>query len=150
MFNSKYKKQIEVPKGIKFTKPSRTKQSEKDATDINKILEKYKKTGILPNMILNDPTYGDFSEALTYQESLNTVLKAREQFDGLSASLREKFQNDPAKFLEFVHYSSDEELDKLGLLTKEASERLKEKNKPGPKEEKNTTGSGQSNDGKPS
>ena len=62
---------------------SRTKQSFKDECDINNILKKYNKTGQLPAMIKADPKYGDFSNSASYQESLNLVLLAQEQFSNL-------------------------------------------------------------------
>lgn len=88
---------------VKCTKEEkRTKQSEASACDINNIMKRYINTGRLPEYIKDNPQYGDFSAVSDYQESLNTVIKAREQFQMLPSSMREKCMNDPAKFLEFV------------------------------------------------
>lgn len=78
-----------------------TKQSFKDECDINSIVKKALKNGLLPDGNLN-PIYGDFSDVKDYQEGLNVVLRAETQFNSLPAHVRSKFDNDPAKFLEFV------------------------------------------------
>lgn len=107
---------------IKFEEETLTKQSFKDETDINNIVKQFNKTGLLPDMIKQNPKYGDFSDSSTYQESLNLVLFAQEQFNGLSSHIRERFNNDPAKFLEFASSEKNvEEMVKLGLATKNAS-----------------------------
>lgn len=99
-----------------------TKQSFKDECDINNILKKYETTGSLPSLILENPQYGDYSDVPTYQDALDTVMKAEEQFSALSSKLRDRFDNDPAKFLEFAdNPENKEELFELGL-TREGAE----------------------------
>ena len=100
---------------------SKTKQSFHDETNINKIMERYNKTGILPNLIKQNPKYGDFTEASTYQESLNTVLFAQEQFNALSAKIRNRFHNDPTELLKFVSDAKNlEEMYELGMAIRPA------------------------------
>lgn len=119
-FYTRYGTQRKV--AIKFADVSRTKQSFKDETDINNILKQYQKTGILPDMIKQNPQYGDFANPMDYQESLNLVLFAQQQFASLSSHVRERFNNDPAKFLEFTSNDKNaEEMVRLGLATKNAS-----------------------------
>lgn len=109
---------------------SLTKQSDMDSCDINKILAKYEKTGILPDMIKENPQYGDFSNPIDYQESLNIVIHAQEQFDALPALVRRRFDNDAAKFLAFASDERNlEEMGELGLLNPEATTRLAEAKK---------------------
>lgn len=76
-------------------------QSEKDACDINLIVDKYAKTGILPVMS-QSPTFGDVSNAPSFQEALEIVKNAENAFNSLDARVRREFDNDPAKFLSFV------------------------------------------------
>lgn len=96
--------------------PSLTKQAEKDACDVNLILNRFERTGVLPDMIRQDGRYGDFSDVGTYQEALNTVILAQEQFEALDAHVRDRFGNDPMKMLEFCSRSENlEEMVKLGL-----------------------------------
>ncbi len=101
------------------TGESRTKQSMRDECDINNIMKKYKKHGKLPELIKKNPQYGDFSNVNDYQESCNIVIKAKEQFDNLSSEVRNRFANDPSKFLEFVNKEENkEEMYKMGLAIK--------------------------------
>jgi len=100
---------------------SRTKRSEAKACDINLIMAKYQKTGQLPAMIQRQASYGDFSEAKDYQDALNTVLMAQEQFAGLPAKARDRFKNDPEEFLRFCSDPKNrDEMGKMGLLRAEA------------------------------
>lgn len=103
--------------------PTRTQQQFKAECDINNIMAKYKKTGVLPSLIKADPRYGDFSDVLDYQESLNIVMHANDQFAALSAKVRRRFDNDPAKFLEFTADPKNaEEMIDLGLATRKLPE----------------------------
>lgn len=78
------------------------KQADKAACDINNILKRYEKTGALPDMIRSDPQWGDFSDVPSFQQALEIVDKAEEQFAALDGPIRARFGHDPAKFLEFV------------------------------------------------
>lgn len=119
-----FRKRYDIPMKVQLDctnkeRPTgRTKQSFAEEADINNIMKKYKDHGILPDLIRQDPHYGDFSEVATYQESLNIVILAQEQFNGLSAELRGRFNNDPAKFLEFANDPANaQEMVDRGLAT---------------------------------
>lgn len=80
------------------------------------IMERYQKTGILPELIKTDPTYGDFSEPLDFIKAHEIVSRANEQFDALDAHIRGRFENDPAQFLEFATNPANlPEMRKMGL-----------------------------------
>jgi phage internal scaffolding protein len=97
----------------------RVKQAFKEETDINRIMKKYETTGVLPDMIKSNPQYGDFSNVTDYQQAMNTVILAREQFDGLSAKIRKRFNNSPEAFLAFVEDPENhQEMVELGLAQK--------------------------------
>lgn len=101
-----------------------TKQADLKDTDINALFKRFEKTGQLPDMIAREGRYGDFSEVPDFQEALGIVRLANEQFEALDASLRNRFENDPAKFLAFATDAKNEdEMAKLGLLNKEAMDR---------------------------
>nr|DAF45891.1 MAG TPA: Scaffold protein [Microviridae sp. ctkQD1] len=110
--------------GLKCEDPSLTLQSPKDETDINVIVERFGLTGQLPPDIAT-PQYGDFTNIPDFHAAMNAVAQAREMFGRLPAVLRAKFNNDPETY---VNFCTDEknirELKKLGLLNKEALERL--------------------------
>lgn len=116
--------QFERTDGIEFKDKTLAKQEFRDECNINNIMKRFQKTGILPDMIKENPVYGDFSEPLDYQEALNIVIAAEHQFMGLNAEIRERFGNDPKKFLEFCHNPENaDEMEKLGLLSEEAVEK---------------------------
>lgn len=96
--------------------PGPTVQSEKTNCDINAILDRFMKTGVLSGSRL-PPQFGDFSEVVSYQEALNRVAEAREAFMSLSPRVRSEFDNDPQKLMDFL---ADEDnrakAEKLGLL----------------------------------
>lgn len=116
-------------KGVSFEGTvSMAKQSHKAECDINNIMARYSKTGILPAMIRQNPTYGDFSDPVDYREGLHLVMRAQEQFGALPAAVRERFGNDPYKFLEFCSKKENvEEMATLGLLKEEAVKALEAK-----------------------
>lgn len=92
------------------------KQEFKAACDIGNIMNRYIKTKIAP-VVSGEPMYGDFSNAVDYKESMNLVIKAQNQFDGLPANVRKRFSNDPMEFLDFVNDDSNkEEMKRLGLI----------------------------------
>lgn len=103
-FNSRYSVTGEKP-GIEFTQPSQTLQSFKDDADINCIIARYENTGVLvdPSVpVSRTPNFGDFSDLPTYQEAQNVIIAAKNAFDSLSSKIRERFNNDPAAYFDFV------------------------------------------------
>lgn len=105
---------------------SRAKQSMKDECDINNIMSRYNKTGQLPGLIKREPQYGDFSDPITFQEACETVKRAEEQFAALPARTRERFGNDPQRFLAFTQDPQNiPEMETLGLFSESALQRIK-------------------------
>lgn len=112
-FHSAYSERVRH--SINFGKDSRTKQAHKDETDINQIMAKYIKTGVLEHANKYDGQYG-FATSHDLHSALNLIQTAQEMFDELPSSVRSKMDNDPAKFLEFVQDPENAgELYELGL-----------------------------------
>lgn len=104
-------------KGFTFTLPSRTKQSELEASDINNIMARYATTGTLTHLASGQPLYGDFSEVEDYQASLDKVMSAEEKFMSLPSDIRKKFDYDPQKMVEFIlNPNNREECIKFGFI----------------------------------
>jgi len=105
---------------------SRTRQSEKDNCDINKIMERFNRSGKLPTMQQSPPRYGE-AIATDYATSLNIVKQAQDSFRQLPADARKYFEHNPQRFLEAISNPSEEDkqkLVKLGLLVlREPSEK---------------------------
>lgn len=84
--------------------------------DINKIMAKYTRTGLLTHQREYNGQYGDFSQTVDYQTALNTVMLANEMFLELPATVRRKFDNDPGAFLAWADDPENiEEMRELGL-----------------------------------
>lgn len=95
---------------------SRTKKAMKDECDVNKIMKKYKTTGLITHVNQTKAQWGDFSDASDYQQALNSLINAQESFERLPAVVRKRFDNDPGKLLAFLDdESNNEEAIKLGL-----------------------------------
>lgn len=111
---SKYNRNY-IDEGIKCTiEEKRTKQHFTEECDINKILERHARTGMLPEQ--KQKQYGDFSNVPDYVTAYSIVQKAHDQFESLDAQVRARFHNDPSEFLEFAtNQSNGEEMVKLGL-----------------------------------
>ncbi len=96
--------------------PSAAKQSFKDECDINKIMAKYRKTGLIDHVNRYKGDYSNLERGFEYQAGLNMIIEAKDAFESLPAEIRTRFGNDPGEFLEFVHDpESVDELVALGL-----------------------------------
>lgn len=103
-----------------------TKQSDLKDCDINSIFKKYERTGQLPDMIVREPRYGDFSNVPDYQEAKQIIADANEQFEALDVNVRNRFGNNPEAFLAFATDPKNiDELEKMGLLKPEVVEARK-------------------------
>lgn len=99
---------------------SQTKQSDLKDCDINAIMKRYERTGLLPDLIAKNGTYGDFSDAPTLQEAFAITRHAEEQWANIDATVRNRFDNDPVKFAAFATDPNNvDEMEKMGLLKPE-------------------------------
>jgi len=100
------------------TGDSLTHQSFKDECDINRIMLKWQKTGMVEHANHFQGSYGDFTNVPTdYQEAMNQVINTQEMFSSLPSSIRKRFGNDPAAFLDFVEDPDNrDEMARMGLL----------------------------------
>lgn len=107
---------------IKTVGESMAIQSEKENCDINVIVRRFGVTGSVP-LPRKLPTYGDFSQIMDFRTALDAVREAEQAFEELPADIRDRFRNDPQRFVEFC---SDEknlnELRELGLARPEVPE----------------------------
>lgn len=108
--------------GLLCPEPTKTQQQFKEETDINTIVQRFGITGELPSDV-PVPQSGDFSDAVTdYQTALNLVIAADQAFMALPAQVRQRFNNDPARLVEFVSDADNrDEARKLGLLVPETA-----------------------------
>lgn len=99
-----------------FASIGRTKQSFKDECDINHIMARYMKTGVLDFVSKHQGRYGDVT-GMDFMFAMEQVSKANSLFHELPSSIRTRFENNPALFLDFVHDPRNEaEMHSLGLM----------------------------------
>lgn len=98
--------------------PSMTRQSEMDSCDIHNILKQFSQQGF--EQLVRDNAargqYADLTSLPEYQEALNIVLASQAAFAALPSQVRERFQNDPARFVQFLSDpANQDEAIRLGL-----------------------------------
>ncbi len=88
---------------------SKTKQSLAEESNINLIMERYTKTGIIDHVATYGATYADMPSLGDFHAAMNLVTEAQQMFDDLPAQVRSDFKNDPAEFLDFVTNPENED-----------------------------------------
>lgn len=103
--------------GLSCSDESKTDQSFVEECDINTIVREFGVTGQLPDQEYRPPLEGDFTEVVDYQTALNLVIQADAAFLSLPSATRERFNNDPAKYVAFASDpANEEEMRKFGML----------------------------------
>lgn len=107
--------QASLGSGLICAEPTMAQQQFKTETDINEIVRQFGITGQLPTDG-RMASYGDFSEVVDYHTAMNAVRSAQDAFMALPAHVRERFSNDPQRFVDFCSDDRNlEEARKLGL-----------------------------------
>lgn len=91
--------------------PSITQENFQDECNINLIMKKFEKHGIIDHLNKHQGDYGDFIGYPEYHESMNQVILASEMFMSIPSSIRADFGNDPSLFLQFAQ--NPENIDKM-------------------------------------
>lgn len=95
---------------------SRTKKEFVNDVNINNIIAKFKRDGTHPAFEKPSGFYVDLIDQPSYEEAMNRVVQAKNAFEDLPADLRERFNNSPEKFLDFIHDSKNhDELVNMGI-----------------------------------
>lgn len=101
-----------VPEG-----PSLTKQAMKDECDINLIMKRFERTGVITHNVQREAYFADVSDVPDFAQAVEVVRKADEMFSSLPAKLRLEFDNDAAKYVAFcADPANRERMKELGLL----------------------------------
>lgn len=99
-------------------KDSLTKQEFGKESDINVIVGRYVRAGV-PIMPDTQQVFADVSNFGQFGEVLQRIHAAEDAFAALPADVRSRFENDPAKLVEFVQDDANyDEAVKLGILEK--------------------------------
>lgn len=98
---------------------SKTIQSFRDECDINTIMSRYMKTGILDHVNRYQGSYEDVTDSFDYRDSIDRVRAAEAAFGSLPAAMRKRFDDDPATFLDFVADPANRDaMMEMGLIPK--------------------------------
>ena len=107
---TKFRRRVLTPVG----KITMTEQNHKAACDVNNIMARYTKTGVMEHVRAFEPVYSDTTTD-DYQNSMNVVADAKTMFEELPSSIRRHFGDDPSEFLEFCTTADDPVGDLQGL-----------------------------------
>ena len=108
--------------GLKCLDSSLTQQQFKEESDINTIVDRFMKTGHLPDPV-SMPQYVDYEGVFDFQSAMNVVRQADENFMRMDAKVRSRFHNSPQEFLEFfADPANTEEAVRLGLAVPQPKE----------------------------
>lgn len=114
-FRTAYGPRVSVP--LEFPEgEGRTKQSFKDECDVNQIMARFQRTGVLEFRNKFEAQYADVS-GVTFQAAMDTIARANHMFHSMPARVRDKFQNDPGRFLAWIQNPNHaDEARELGLM----------------------------------
>ena len=102
---------------LHFPDDGLTQQNFQEETDINNIMAKFAKTGLVDHVNRVAGSYGDFTTVQDYQLHLDQVMAAQTAFMELPATIRRRFDNDPAHLLAFIQDPKNrDEAVSLGLI----------------------------------
>ena len=105
-----------------FPGKSRTKVSEKNQANVNVIMQKYAKTGVITHLNTQQPRYG-FAPAMDFKTAADLVIATQNKFMELPSEVRKKFGNSAETFLEALEDpNSVQILSDAGLLDQPAEE----------------------------
>lgn len=114
-FRKPYSSRLRVQQS--FSLPSLTKQSFAAECDINLIVDRFRRTGVVDHVSSVQPQYLDCLNVTDYSDAIMAVREADDIFAALPSAVRRRFDNDPSLFLAaFEDPSMRDELTELGLL----------------------------------
>jgi phage internal scaffolding protein len=109
--------------GLSCDDPSLTQQQFAEESDINNIVDRFMKTGHIPNAA-SMPQYADYEGVFDFQTAMNVVRQADENFMRMDAKVRARFHNSPQEFLEFfANPDNAQEAVRLGLAVPHAKQK---------------------------
>lgn len=93
-----------------------TQQNHKKECDVNEIIRKYDRKGLITHISRFEAKFGDL-RGVDFKNAMDTVCEAQRHFQELPSEIRKRFQNSPEKLLEFMEDGNNrDEAIKLGLI----------------------------------
>jgi hypothetical protein len=101
------------------TGESMTQEHFKEETEILNIIRRHDRNGVIDHINKGSAIYGDFSEITDYRDMIHKLREADSAFAQVPSDIRKRFENDPAKFFNFVTDSANHDaLAEMGLVMK--------------------------------
>lgn len=88
--------------GIAFDRPSRTQEHFAPDCDVNRIMAQFLRTGQMTHLNPATPAYADLGDDISFRDAQAYVIEAEERFLTLPSKIRKRFDNDPARLLDFL------------------------------------------------
>ena len=96
-----------------------TEQSHKAMCDVNNIVAKYDKTGIITHVQKIEARFGDVT-GLEFRRAQDIYVNAQAMFDNLPANIKKRFNQNAGELLAFMENEENrEEAIELGLIKRE-------------------------------
>lgn len=112
---SAYTKRQPSKTNIKDFGESLAVQEQKESTDINNILKRFDKTGLIDHVNQNEAQYGEFAQ-YDLHHHMNTVAKIQSTFNELPATVKKQFNNSPQEWIEHLANPQNVEDMKDGVI----------------------------------
>lgn len=108
---------MKSPLTLKEFSKSRTERHHRNECNINVIMRRAQKTGLVPMRDVTTAMQGDFTEAEDFMQTQNKIARVKSEFERLPSNIRKYFRNDPAQLLAFVSKPENrEKAVELGLI----------------------------------
>lgn len=91
--------------------PSLTRQEFLEDCDVNLLMARYERTGVISHINPREPMYLDMENVPDLHAAMNLMRDAERAFMSLPASIRAEFDNDALRFVDFAE--DKDNLDKL-------------------------------------
>lgn len=93
-----------------------TQQKHKKECDVNEIIQKYDKNGLITHVSKFEAKFGDMT-GLDFKRALDTVRSAQSMFEELPAEVKRRFRQSPEELLRFMEDPGNRaEAIELGLI----------------------------------
>lgn len=90
---------------------SRTRQADRQITELDKLMPRYYDQGVLPTPQLHRQVYyGEFNTTRSFHDAMNQITQAEQIFQALPSKLRKHCNNDPAELIDLVSDPANDEL----------------------------------------
>ncbi len=99
-----------------------TEQAHREQCDVNQIIRKYDKNGLIQHVSNFEASYGDVS-GIEFKKAQDQVINAKKMFNKLPSEIRKRFSNNPQELLSFMDNPNNrDEAIELGIINREWTE----------------------------